>query len=93
MTSVSGSEVAFTDIRLENNTLTIHGSLLSSAKSYRKYTYTIEEDTLYLTVSAGMVNRKYPYGNFTIEIHDPTLQNVSTIRLKSDNETKRIYPD
>jgi len=93
MTSVSSSEVAFTNILLADNTLTISGSLLNSAKSYREYTYTIESDTLYLTVSAGMINRKYPYGDFTIEIQDVALQNVSAIHLKSDSETKQIYPN
>lgn len=93
MTSVSSSEVAFTDIRLADDTLTISGSLLNSAKSYREYAYTIESNTLYLTISAGVINHKYPYGDFTIEIQDVALQNVSAIHLKSDSETKQIYPN
>ena len=92
VTNVSFDEVALTDISVVGDTVTLSGSLLNSAKSYRKYAYTVESDTLYLTISAGLVNHKYPHGDFTIEIRDPELQNISTICLKRDNKIKKVYP-
>lgn len=89
-TSVSSSEVAFTHIRLADDSLNLSGSLLSSAKSYRGFTYTIEKDTLYLTLSQGMVNRKYPDGDFTIAIEDQALEQVSAIYLKSGSDIEQI---
>lgn len=90
MKSVTNSEVAFTDISLSDIELNATGTFMASGKSFRKYDYTIKENSLYITVYGGLVSNKYPNGDFIIDIQDD-LQGIDTVYLKSGDEETAIF--
>lgn len=87
---VTGSEVAFTNISLSDTELNAAGTFIASGKSFRKYAYTIKDNSLYITVYGGLVRNKYPNGDFIIDIQDD-LQGIDTVYLKSGDEETAIF--
>lgn len=90
MMSVSDTEISFSNIELTDTNLTAVAAFTASGKSYRKYNYTVEGNTLYITVYGGLVSSRYPNGDFMIDIHD-NLQNITTVCLKDNNNATVLY--
>lgn len=90
MIKVSNAEIAFSNIILTDNKLTATAVLTASGKSFRGYDYTIEKNTLYITVYGGLVNNKYSNGDFTIDIED-NLQSITTVCLKNNDDVTVLY--
>lgn len=90
MQGVSISEIIIRDVSLSEQKFTLSGSFVSSGKSFRKYTYTIDGDSLYIVISGGLVTKKYPSGDFSIKIEDVNLKNVSKVFLKHGKVNDRI---
>lgn len=91
MNNVSYHELAITNMTLTEESFTAHCFIIVSSKTFRNYTYVIEDDSLYITVSGGLVSKKYPHGGFDIIINDTALKNVDVVFLKSHKETSQIY--
>ncbi|MDE6319443.1 MAG: hypothetical protein K2M22_07025 [Lachnospiraceae bacterium] len=87
---VTDSEVVLTNISLSDTALNAAGTFTSSGNSFRKYVYTIKENSLYITVYGGLVSNKYPNGDFTIDIQDD-LHGINTVYLKSGDEETVIF--
>lgn len=90
MMRVSNTEIAFSNMILTDTNLTATAIFTSSGKSFRGYDYTIEENTLYITVYGGLVSNKYPNGDLTIDIQDE-LQSITTICLKNNDDVTVLY--
>ena len=86
----SNTEKSFENIELTDTSFTAQCIFISSGKSFRKYDYTMEGDTLYLTVYGGLVNSKYPNGNFEIVIEDH-LENITKVCLNGTDEVTVLY--
>lgn len=86
----SNTELSFENIELTDTSFTAQCIFTSSGKSFRKYDYTMEGDTLYLTVYGGLVNRKYPNGDFEIVIEDH-LENITKVCLNGTDEVTVLY--
>ena len=86
----SNTELSFENIELTDTSFTAQCIFISSGKSFRKYDYTMEGDTLYLTVYGGLVNSKYPNGNFEIVIEDH-LENITKVCLNGTDEVTVLY--
>ena len=86
----SNTELLFENIELTDTSFTAQCMFTSSGKSFRKYDYTMEGDTLYLTVYGGLVNSKYPNGNFEIVIEDH-LENITKVCLNGTDEVTVLY--
>lgn len=86
----SNTELSFENIELTDTSFTAQCIFTSSGKSFRKYDYTMEGDTLYLTVYGGLVNNKYPNGDFEIVIQDH-LENITKVCLKGTDEVTVLY--
>lgn len=82
MQAVPLSEIIIRDVSLSEQKFTLSGSFVSSGKSFRKYTYTIDGDSLYIVINGGLVTKEYPSGDFSIKIEDENLKNVSKVFLK-----------
>lgn len=82
MQGVSLSEIIIRDVSLSEQKFTLSGSFVSSGKSFRNYTYTIDGDSLYIVINGGLVTKEYPSGDFSIKIEDEKLKNVSKVFLK-----------
>lgn len=90
MQGVSISEIIIRDVSLSEQKFTLSGSFVSSGKSLRNYTYTIDGDSLYIVISGSFVTKKYPQGDFSIKIEDVNLKNVSKVFLKHGKVNDRI---
>lgn len=90
MQGVSISEIIIRDVSLSEQKFTLSGSFVSSGKSFRNYTYTIDGDSLYIVINGGLVIKKYPLGDFSINIEDENLKNVSKVFLKHGKGNDRI---
>lgn len=86
----SNTELSFENIELTDTSFTAQCIFISSGKSFRKYDYTMEGDTLYLTVYGGLVNSRYPNGNFEIVIEDH-LENITKVCLNGTDEVTVLY--
>lgn len=86
----SNTELLFENIELTDTSFTAQCMFTSSGKSFRKYDYTMEGDTLYLTVYGGLVNSKYPNGDFEIVIQDH-LENITKVCLNGTDEVTVLY--
>lgn len=86
----SNTELLFENIELTDTSFTAQCVFTSSGKSFRKYDYTMEGDTLYLTVYGGLVNSKYPNGDFEIVIQDH-LENITKVCLNGTDEVTVLY--
>ncbi len=86
----SNTELSFENIELTDTSFTAQCIFTSSGKSFRKYDYTMEGDTLYLTVYGGLANRKYPNGDFEIVIEDH-LENITKVCLNGTDEVTVLY--
>lgn len=82
MQAVPLSEIIIRDASLSEQKFTLSGSFVSSGKSFRNYTYTIDGDSLYIVINGGLVTKEYPSGDFSIKIEDENLKNVSKVFLK-----------
>ncbi|CAM3661549.1 MULTISPECIES: hypothetical protein [Saccharibacillus] len=89
---LSVEELAISEASLDEHSLSIQGSILASAKSYRGYHYTIKQNDVYIQIEGGVVTKKYPSGDFNITIEDPDLKNVKAVYIKSKNQEKVVYP-
>jgi flagellar basal body-associated protein FliL len=56
--SLSDNEIAMNHISLSENTLTIRGDIVASAKSYRNCTYHTIGDNLYVTVKPAVTYKR-----------------------------------
>lgn len=92
ISSLSINELSINNVSLSNNELALSGSLLSSGKSYRSYSYDISGSDIYITINGGIVTKKYPYGDFDFTIKDNNLQKVDIVYLKHKNKLTQIYP-
>lgn len=90
MQGVSISEIIIREVSLSEQKFTLSGSFVSSGKSFRNYTYTIDGDSLYIVISGSFVTKKYPQGDFSIKIEDVNLKNVSKVFLKHGKVNDRI---
>lgn len=79
------------DILLNKSEFSAKAVQESSGKSFRKYDYQIDNDSLYITLFSGIVTRSYPSGTIQIEINDSQLNKVRHVYLKNKNDTKLIY--
>lgn len=88
------SEIAFNEISITQNegVVIIAGTLMSSGKSYRDFTYSIQDDTLMVTINSGIVSKKHMDGSFYIKIEDVRISNVQEIYLHDGKDTSLIYP-
>lgn len=77
---VSSTEVSFEAMELTDTSFTAEGIFTSSGMSFRKYEYTVEGDTLSISVFGGLVNNKYPNGDFKIAIQGQ-LENITKVCL------------
>ena len=77
----SAAELSFTEMKLTDTGFTAKAEFMSSGKSFWKYSYTIEEGVLYLTVYGGLAGGRYSEGSFAVDIQDD-LKNVSAVCLK-----------
>lgn len=91
VSSVSMSEISIHNMSLSDHTFTARGTFVSSGKSFRSYTYTIDGCALYITIYGGLVTKKYPNGDFSITIEDIGLQNVSEVFLIHGKDAEQIY--
>lgn len=85
------NEIAINSVELSDTSLCIKGYMLSSGKSFRKSTYEIENETLYISIYGGLVNEKSPSGDFCIDLQD-NFTSVTTIYLKGMDGNKLLYP-
>lgn len=90
--STPSYEIGFKDISISNNILSIEGDLMSSAKAYKGYTYTIENGNLYITIKSGSVTKKYSDSHFDIIIKDDDLNKIDKVFIKHEKELTQIYP-
>lgn len=90
MQGISISEIIIRDVSLSEQKFTLSGSFVSSGKSFRNYTYTIDGDSLYIVINGGLVTKKYSSGDFSIKIDDVNLKNVSKVFLKHGKVNDRI---
>lgn len=90
MQAVPLSEIIIREVSLSEQKFTLSGSFVSSGKSFRNYTYTIDGDSLYIVINGGLVTKKYPFGDFSIKIEDENLKNVSKVFLKHGEVSDRI---
>lgn len=58
--------------------------------SFRKYAYAVQGDALNITVYGGLAGKKYPSGNFVIDIKYD-LREVNIVRLKSGGSETVIF--
>lgn len=86
----SAAELSFTEMKLTDTGFTAKAEFMSSGKSFRKYSYTIEEGVLYLTVYGGLAGGRYSEGSFAVDIQDD-LKNVSAVCLKGCDDTAVLY--
>lgn len=89
--SVSMSEIIIRDISLSEQSFTLTGDFISSGKSFRNYTYTVDEHNLYITIKGGLVTKKYPSGHFSIIIEDENLQNATKVFLTRGKDKEPIH--
>lgn len=82
----SAAELSFTDMELTDTGFTAKAEFMSSGKSFRKYSYTIEGGVLYLTVYSKLAGGRYSAGSFTIDIQDD-LRDISAVCLKGCDDT------
>ncbi len=75
---------------LTENQFTAHLMTSSSGTAFQKYEYEIKDDSLYITVWSGLVNKKYSSGEMDIKIKDD-LSNIKSVYLKDKDNTKLIY--
>ena len=92
--STSINELAFNEISIVDteDKLVLNGILLSSGKSYRGYTYRIQNDNLYITINSGIVCRNYQDGHFEITIEDPNISSIQQVYLQDGNDSSLIFP-
>lgn len=90
MQAVPLSEIIIRDVSLSEQKFTLSGSFVSSGKSFRNYTYTIDGDSLYIVINGGLVTKEYPSGDFSIKIEDENLKNVSKVFLKHGEVNDQI---
>lgn len=87
---LAGSEIIFSGIGLSDTSFEATGWIISSGVSFRKYAYVVQGSVLNITVYGGLACRKYPSGNFVIDIkHD--LREVNIVRLKSGGSETVIF--
>ncbi len=86
-TTVSVSEAELTE-----NQFTAHLMTSSSGTAFQKYEYKIKDNSLYITVWSGLVNKKYSSGEMDIEIED-NLKNITAVYLKDKDNKKLIYSE
>lgn len=90
----SGSRASFTELAFSNSSLTdtsfySNVSFVSSGKSLRSLSHSIEDDSLYITVRGGLANKKYPKGDFNINIRED-LSSVNNVYLMDEAEDEPI---
>lgn len=90
MQAVPLSEIIIRDVSLSEQKFTLSGSFVSSGKSFRNYTYTIDGDSLYIVINGGLVTKEYSSGDFSIKIEDVNLKNVSKVFLKHGKVNDQI---
>lgn len=90
MNELHFSEIAIQKVSFSDDTIQISGDLVSSAKTYRKYSYHVEDDNLYLTIKGGLVTKKYPASDLNITIQDKNAKSINKVYLKYSNEVTLI---
>lgn len=85
---LSINEVAITSVELSDENLRLEGTLTSSAKYYKDFDYSIEGETLIITLYGTLFKRGQD--DLSILISDD-LSGVQTILLKDKTEEKEIY--
>lgn len=86
------SDLSIHDISLYENTFKATAMQLSSGKSIRNYSYTVNNDSLYITIYSGMVTRKHQSGTLYINFTDSQLCDIKTVYLQNGESVKLIYP-
>ncbi|GGH71634.1 hypothetical protein [Saccharibacillus endophyticus] len=89
---LSTEEVAVMQVSLNDDSLSIQGSISASAISYRDYSYALKEDKVYIDIKGGLVTKKNPSGDFNITIKNKDFKNAKMVYIKDDNNEKLIYP-
>jgi len=91
--STHRSELFFSEIKLQENDsrVVLVGELISSGKSYRGFSYRVENSTLIITIKSGLVNPVHPHGSFSIEIVDNQISGVRSIAIESGIEIESIF--
>ncbi|MDO4793776.1 MAG: hypothetical protein Q3993_06300 [Filifactor alocis] len=84
------NELAFSDFSLTDTSFYAKVSFVSSGKSLRSLSHSIEDESLYITVLGGLVNKKYPEGCFNIDIRTD-LSSVSDVYLMEEDEPILIF--
>ncbi len=82
--------VSVSKAELTKNQFTAHLMTSSSGTAFQKYEYEIKDNSLYITVWSGLVNKKYSSGEMDIKIED-NLSNITSVYLKDKDNTKLIY--
>lgn len=92
--STSINELAFNEISIINaeNKLVLNGTLVSSGKSYHDFTYSIQDNTVYITINSGIVHKKYQGGHFEIVIEEPNISSIQQIYLQDGSNSTLIFP-
>jgi hypothetical protein len=82
--------IFFYSAELTDNSFVADAYYIESATSFRKYSYTIDEEGLHIVVKSGLVNKKYPYGQFDIAIYDD-LSTVKHVYIKDGKPEFLVY--
>ena len=78
--------------KLENKTFTTNGGFSGGALKYSGYDYTIDGETMYVSIKNRLFIGKT--GDFVIEIKDDKLQKVKKVYLQGDDQsdTYQLWP-
>jgi len=92
--SCPASNLIITEISvdLDEPSITIKGSSLSSGLSYRGFSYKFIDDTLILEIHYGLIFSNYRDGNFDILINDQEVSGVTTIMVHANGAFTQVFP-
>ena len=93
-TSTHTDELILNDVLLSRgeSSFSLDGSIISSGRSYRGFSYVIQNNKLLLTIYSGLVVPTRSNGCFSVLIVDGQLSTIQNIYIKHGEELTQIFP-